>query len=51
MVSILGSDKKNVGKISFVVTKRTPPPKKMYLISIQHVKANIAPKLNKEDFI
>lgn len=27
MVSILGSDKKNVGKISFVVTKRTPPPK------------------------
>lgn len=37
-----------VDKISFVVTKRT---QKMYLINIQQIKANIVPKLNKEDFI
>lgn len=51
MVPILCSDKKKkVGKISFVVTKRTKK-KKNVLINIQHVKANTAPKLNKEGFI
>lgn len=47
MVPILCSDKKNVGKISFVVTKRT---KKMSLTNIQHVKANTAPDKGKQRF-